>query len=937
MPAQPEVDPLSEANRRIEEAWQSRSISLDLSKLGLDALPTALAELAELQSLDLSDNRINVIPDSLATLTNLDTLDIPRNQISVIPDSLASLEKLRFLTLSGNQIRAIPDSLASLEKLRFLDLADNQIGAVPDSLARLANLHALYLSQNEISTLPDSFAGLAGLRILSLSSTRLSAIPDAITRLADLQRLYLMGNQIRVIPDTISRLANLQGVYLSMNQIAVIPDSLARLINLQTLDLSDNQIGAIPGSLMGIKRLTELYLHGNPQLGLPEEILGPKWHEVIKDSKKPKLAAEILEYYFSQQSGSQPLNEAKLIFVGRGEVGKTSLVKALTTGKFNQREKTTQGIRISDWPCPVTRKETVTVHIWDFGGQEMMHATHQLFLTARSLYLLVLNRRQGDYDAEADYWFRMIRAFGGTDAPVIVVLNKQKGEPFDVNRGGWLEKYAGNIKAFAATDCADAKSISRLQEEISRQLSGLESLKTRFPSRWFAIKDRLAHMQTDFVTFDEYRAICKELGEVDVEAQNSLSGFLNDLGIALNYRDDPRLRFAHVLKPEWVTNGIYALLHAFVGKKGLFQPEEAEKALADKGYSPEAAHFILGLMERFELGFPLGDRSKRILIPELLDDQQPDMARDFKIAECLNFGYRYPIIPAGLLPRFIVRTHHLSEAGTRWKSGVILRHPATECRALVRADATERQVRIHIDGRADFRRELLAIIRHNFDVIHADYGFTPDELVYPPGAPGKELVLGDLVAINRSGGRTVPVVLQDKTVIVSEVKSLMTAVESPKPELRLFLSYSHKDEKYVDELRKALKLMERNGLIRPWYDRELSAGEKWEARILQELSEADIIVCQISRDFLASDFCVLNELDTAIRRHEAGEAQLIAYMLKDCGWKSVPKLSQFQILPRDAKPISKWKSKDEYWQDVAQGIENAVRKLQNVRPARRAI
>ena len=64
-------------------------------------------------------------------------------------------------------------------------------------------------------------------------------------------------------------------------------------------------------------------------------------------------------------------------------------------------------------------------------------------------------------------------------------------------------------------------------------------------------------------------------------------------------------------------------------------------------------------------------------------------------------------------------------------------------------------------------------------------------------------------------------------------------------------------------------LMERNGLIRTWYDRALSAGEKWEARILQELNDADVIVCQLSRDFLASDFCVLTELELAIRRKES--------------------------------------------------------------------
>ena len=74
--------------------------------------------------------------------------------------------------------------------------------------------------------------------------------------------------------------------------------------------------------------------------------------------------------------------------------------------------------------------------------------------------------------------------------------------------------------------------------------------------------------------------------------------------------------------------------------------------------------------------------------------------------------------------------------------------------------------------------------------------------------------------------------------------------------------------------------MERNGLIRPWSDHALTVGELWEARILQELNDADIIVCQLSRDFLASDFCVLKELETAIQRKQRGEAELFAYVLE---------------------------------------------------------
>ncbi len=766
-------------------------------------------------------------------------------------------------------------------------------------------------------------AKVSGSFQLNLAGVGLTTIPSSLAQLNKLTILELQSNQITVIPDFLGQLADLKLLALSNNYITAIPDSLGQLTNLQYLYLDNNQITYIPDSFAKLDKLGVLCLQRNPGLGIPDEILG-----LFGDQR----AKAILKYYFAQRSDSRPLNEGKLILVGRGGVGKTSLVKALTTGKFDLRDKPTDGIKISDWSCALTPENKVTIHLWDFGGQEMMHATHQFFLTARSLYVLVLNRRQDDCNEEFDYWLRLIRAFGGKDAPVIVVLNKQNEEPFDVNRAGWVEKYADNIKDFVETDCADSKSISKLAESIQQQLKEMKSLRATFPARWFAIKDRLATMKSEYVTFDQYRAMCLELGEQDPEMQTSLSGYLHDLGIALNYKDDPRLRFAYVLKPEWVTDGIYALLHAFVDAKGLFSPGEAEKVLGKKGYAVEAVHFILGLMEQFELSFPLGDARKRILIPQLLDDQQPPEASGFRLAECLNFGYRYPIIPAGLLPRFIVRTHHLSEATERWKSGVILCDARSGCRALIRADAVERQVRIHIDGPEEGRRDLLAIIRHNFDVIHSDYEFKPEDLVYPPGAPGKPLPLDDLKTLQREGTVTMPVVLQDKTVIKPRIGDLLNAVDTPKATLKLFLSYAHEDEKSVDELRKNLKIMERNGLIRTFYDRELTAGEKWDARIAQELRDADVIVLQLSRDFLASNYCVETELATAIDRSEKGEAALIAYVLRECDWREVPNLAKFQILPAGNKPINRW-NKDEYWVAVSTGIRKALEKLQSKRRA----
>lgn len=109
-------------------------------------------------------------------------------------------------------------------------------------------------------------------------------------------------------------------------------------------------------------------------------------------------------------------------------MGKTSLVNRLVLDQFNRDEKKTEGIKTTVWPLELGGKEKVRLNIWDFGGQEIMHATHQFFLTQRSLYLLVLNGREGGEDADAEYWLKLIESFGG-GSQVIVVLNKVQEHP----------------------------------------------------------------------------------------------------------------------------------------------------------------------------------------------------------------------------------------------------------------------------------------------------------------------------------------------------------------------------------------------------------------------------------------------------------------------------------------------------------------------------
>jgi internalin A len=179
--------------------------------------------------------------------------------------------------------------------------------------------------------------------------------------------------------------------------------------------------------------------------------------------------------------------------VGRGGVGKTSLVNRLLRNRFNKSEKKTEGIQITEWPLRLNQTEDVRLNIWDFGGQEIMHATHQFFLTKRSLYLLVLNGREGGEDVDAEYWLKLIESFGG-GSPVIVVLNKIKEHPFDLNRRALQQKYPA-IRAFIATDCRDRTGIKELHKIIEQETNRLEHLRDAFPARWIEIKNKLAGMK----------------------------------------------------------------------------------------------------------------------------------------------------------------------------------------------------------------------------------------------------------------------------------------------------------------------------------------------------------------------------------------------------------------------------------------------------------
>jgi internalin A len=552
--------------------------------------------------------------------------------------------------------------------------------------------------------------------------------------------------------------------------------------------------------------------------------------------------------------------------------------------------------------------------------------------------LLVLNGRQGGEDAEAEYWLQLIESFGG-DAPVIVVLNKIRETPFDLNRRALQGKYP-TVREFIRVDCNPPVGIDDLRRAIHREIDVLTGLRTSFPASWVTIKDRLSNMAErgeNYISFERYRELCAELGEKEPLLQEALAGYLHVLGIALNYKDDPRLQDINVLSPHWVTNGIYKILNwpELEANKGVLRLRDLSGVLDPNAY-PAAKHmFLLDLMKKFEICFEFpDDPERRYLLPELLGKEDPPgLEGEFDPAQCLNFEYDYNILPEGLLPRFIVRTHRLSEGNARWRTGVILQFEGN--RALVKADLHDRKTVISVTGPAAGRRRLLAVIRSDLERIHADIRRLRVTEMVPLGRTDWVVRYSELTVLEKRGILKHQRVFDDKLVELN-VRELLDGLDiegsrsregeldRPGEAVKVFYSYSHKDEALRDELETHLKLLQRQGVISFWDDRKIAAGEEWKAAINKNLEAAEIILLLISPDFIASDYSYEKEMSRALERHEAGRAQVIPVILRAVDWRSAP-FGKLQALPKNGRPVKSWPDTDCAWKDVALGIREAAK------------
>lgn len=714
---------------------------LTVRECRLRDLPPWLEELEVLETLDLFQNNLRSIPEVLNRASSLKQLGLGRNSLSAGRYDLRNLVNLRSLDLGGNSLN---DEFRLLTPISItcLSIASNDLSTLPDFVAEMGQLTHLYLWGNKFQHIESLRGGLPDLRVLELSmqgSIEHNGNNAAFD--AELQADYLshlVGSPSETYPFAISSwfsqaFPNLHSLCLGSRELERLPESLQGLRNLSLLSVPNNHLTALPpwlaefselravsvannsltdiGILRGLPALTVVNLVGNP-LAVPPEIL-----EAMRSRR------DLDDYFERFEHSGSILNEAKVILVGEGSVGKTSLVRAFVGEPFRELEEKTAGIAITPWhPNPASH---LRANIWDFGGQEIMHATHQFFMTKRSVYLLVIDCRQSEEQNRLEYWLKLIQSFSD-NSPVLIVGNKADQGTLDIDRRGLMAKYPFILGVYE-TSCRDCRGVVSLQDALCSALSSLPHVNDQVPSAFFAVKQKLEEMTADFLSFGEYRNLCRTCGIQENATMELLVKFLHDLGTVLCFRDDPRLADTNILNPAWVTSGVYRILnsHLAAQRKGLLTWDDITSILDGPEYPEAQRPFIIDMMKKFELCF---ESESIFLVPDLLSKEEPDTGL---WAGSLTFAVKYDVLPSSIISRLIVRLHTMISHQTIWRTGGVF--AIDDCRALVRADREDGLLRISVDGPLKSRRGALTALRAEIRAIERTI----------PGLRSQELVVLD--------------------------------------------------------------------------------------------------------------------------------------------------------------------------------------------------
>ena len=601
-----------------------------------------------------------------------------------LPSRFARLEQLRLSPMG--HLREIK-GLESLGSLKELDLSFTKLGTVFD-VTGFPLLRRLDLAGNTELMRVEGLSRLSSLEELDLSGTAVGAELD-LSNLHNLKRIRLVDTDKLEKAYGFGESPNLAYVDLSCSGITRIPDDIQNLKKLMHLDLSNLSLDDLPDWLPELG-LEFTYCEGGINLR-GTKVLGADMALFSEKTTAQNFAVhqELIKKWFiaQKEESAKPLNEMKVVFLGDGEAGKSHTIARLLNDGGDPVDyvgQSTPGVVIRNKEYDMEGRR-FTVHYWDFGGQEIMHSMHRLFLTGRTLYVVILNARDDTQGDRAKYWLHSIKSFA-PNAPVLLVLNKIDQNPLaavderDLRRR--FPKLAQVVRLSALHFSREEFNRSFI-DVLLEEISNTGYLDIQWPISWIKIKDKLESLQSHYITGDVYQELCQSMGME--QNQRDLLHWFNDLGISFCFCDDEDYGLSDyiVLRPDWITNALYIILfnrlegvqnglipHRFIHNilRNAHNNPDIRCTLPQAKYNSNDIQYVLGIMRKFNLSFPHGTEHE--FIPMLCQQNSTvDVQFYYRDQDVLEFNMEFDYLPNNLLHQLMVERHDELDLENVWRTG----------------------------------------------------------------------------------------------------------------------------------------------------------------------------------------------------------------------------------------------------------------------------
>ena len=327
----------------------------------------------------------------------------------------------------------------------------------------------------------------------------------------------------------------------------------------------------------------------------------------------------------------------------------------------------------------------------------------------------------------------------------------------------------------------------------------------------------------------------------------------------------------------------------------------------------------------------------RYLVPELLPEFEPEMKEAWEKAP-VRLRYRYEVLPPGLLPRFIVRTHALSDGEPHWRHGVVLRH--ADAKALIRAESDRAELHVFALGKdEETRLVLVAMVRRELEMLHGAMKMQSVEELELSGEGAQWISVKALREVEQPKKPTQKLpVLPEGTAEVEVSRELDKLVPAgaraidresapvPAP-VRLFVSYAHDDERQLKRLDAILDVLEQQHGLTSWQDKRLIAGDEWDEEIRRRLEDMDIFLFIASQTSLIRPYIKDPELRRAKERHKDGDVEVVAVRLEPCATDGDSFLGKLQRLAPRIKSIAEAPLKSAAWEQVRKDLLPVIQRV----------